>query len=207
MYLGKNSYTVLNSCFDVLLTVHLSIFISVINQLDSKNVCFTIRLFHASTCFEHMCSKHVEAWNKTYCKTKMLCIKLVNYWKKIKKLVFITERECVYCEVGNQSLCIIQFNISFKTLIRRLVVQERLPVKRLYYLSVKLNFMYEIIDILWIQVQLCWLQTHQWTDTAIKTIDKHNDHIGMVHAFRALQIIRVLIKRSVSDTEIVQLCL
>ena len=28
--------------FDVLLTVHLSIFISVINQLDAKNFCFTI---------------------------------------------------------------------------------------------------------------------------------------------------------------------
>ena len=42
--------------FDVLLTVHLSIFISVINQLDAKNICFTISLFHASTCFEHMCS-------------------------------------------------------------------------------------------------------------------------------------------------------
>ena len=35
---------------DVLLTVHLSIFISVINQLDAQ----------------------------TYCKTKILCIKLVN---------------------------------------------------------------------------------------------------------------------------------
>jgi len=31
---------------------------------------------------EHMCSKHVEAWNKTYCETKILCIKLVNYWDK-----------------------------------------------------------------------------------------------------------------------------
>ena len=66
--------------FDVLLTVHLSIFISVINRLDAQNFCFTISLFHASTCFkhmcsssggqncitqppddEHMCSKHVEA--------------------------------------------------------------------------------------------------------------------------------------------------
>jgi len=36
--------------FDVLL----SIFISVINQLYAQNVCFTISLFHASTCFEHM---------------------------------------------------------------------------------------------------------------------------------------------------------
>ena len=39
---------------DVLLTVHLSIFISVINQLDAQNFCFTISLFRASTCFEHM---------------------------------------------------------------------------------------------------------------------------------------------------------
>ena len=42
--------------FDILLTVHLSIFISVINQLDAQNFCFTISLLHASTCFEHMCS-------------------------------------------------------------------------------------------------------------------------------------------------------
>ena len=35
-------------------------FISVINQLDAQNFCFTISLFHGSTCFEHMCSKHVE---------------------------------------------------------------------------------------------------------------------------------------------------
>jgi len=42
--------------FDVWLTVHLSIFISVINQPDAQNVCFTVSLFHASTCFEHMCS-------------------------------------------------------------------------------------------------------------------------------------------------------
>jgi len=32
------------------------VFISVINQLDVKNFCFTISLFYASTCFEHMCS-------------------------------------------------------------------------------------------------------------------------------------------------------
>jgi len=56
--------------FDVLMTVLLSIFISVINQLDAQNVGFTISLFHASTCFEHMCSKHVEAWNKLIVKQK-----------------------------------------------------------------------------------------------------------------------------------------
>jgi len=45
-----NSY---RTNFAVLLTVHLSIFNSVINQLDAQNFCFTISLFHASTCFEH----------------------------------------------------------------------------------------------------------------------------------------------------------
>jgi len=39
--------------FDVLLTVYLTIFILVINQLHAQNFCFTISLFHASTCFEH----------------------------------------------------------------------------------------------------------------------------------------------------------
>jgi len=66
------------SNFGVLLTVHLSIFISVINQLDAQNFCFTISLFHASICFEqfwppddeHMCSKHVETWNKLIVKQK-----------------------------------------------------------------------------------------------------------------------------------------
>jgi len=56
--------------FDVLLTVHISIFISVINQLDVQNFCFTVSLFHASTCFDHMCSKHVEAWNRLIVKQK-----------------------------------------------------------------------------------------------------------------------------------------
>jgi len=31
------------------------LFIPVINQLDAQNFCFTISLFHASTCFEHTC--------------------------------------------------------------------------------------------------------------------------------------------------------
>jgi len=39
--------------FDILLTVHLSIFVLVINQLVAQKFCFTISLFHASTCFKH----------------------------------------------------------------------------------------------------------------------------------------------------------
>ena len=50
--------------FIIVLGQHVSIFISVTNQLDAQHFCFTISLFHASTCFEHMFSKHVEAWNK-----------------------------------------------------------------------------------------------------------------------------------------------
>jgi len=48
----RNSH--INSKLDV-------IFVLVINQLYAQNFCFTISLFRASTCFEHMCSKHVEA--------------------------------------------------------------------------------------------------------------------------------------------------
>jgi len=33
--------------------MHLSIFILVINRFDAQNFCFTVSLFHASTCFEH----------------------------------------------------------------------------------------------------------------------------------------------------------
>jgi len=43
----------LMKCFDVLLTENLSLFILVINQIDAQKFCFTISLFHASTCFRH----------------------------------------------------------------------------------------------------------------------------------------------------------
>ena len=42
-------------CFNVILPFCWPC-ISVINQIDAQNFCFTISLFHASTCFEHMCS-------------------------------------------------------------------------------------------------------------------------------------------------------
>ena len=40
------------SYFDVLLTVHLNIFILILTNMMHK-ICFTVSLFHASTCFEH----------------------------------------------------------------------------------------------------------------------------------------------------------
>ena len=46
----KQNETIIRN-FDVLLAVHLSIFILVIIQLDAQNL--TVSLFHASTCFEH----------------------------------------------------------------------------------------------------------------------------------------------------------
>jgi len=48
----------------------ISVYFSVINQLDARHFCFTISFVHASTCFEHMCLKHVEAWNKLIVKQK-----------------------------------------------------------------------------------------------------------------------------------------
>jgi len=109
------------------------LFISVINQLDAQNFCFTISLFHASTCFEHhvliirrsklhhtassiitpiggrlvnrlrepddehMCSKHVKAWNKLIVKQKFC----VSSW-------LITEINILGCTVRETSK-----NVSF----------------------------------------------------------------------------------------------
>jgi len=51
-YLYLRILPTLKKNFDVLLTVHLSIFILVINQHYAQNF-FTVSLFYASTCFEH----------------------------------------------------------------------------------------------------------------------------------------------------------
>jgi len=59
--------------FDVLLTVQFSIFISVINQLGAQNFCFTVSLFHASTCFEHM-----YCWLITEINNKYIFVKVSN---------------------------------------------------------------------------------------------------------------------------------
>jgi len=75
--------------FDILLTVHLSIFISVFNQLGAQNLFYTYRRDDTRGCLmqfwppddEHMCSKHVEAWNKFIVK-QIFYIKLVKYWDK-----------------------------------------------------------------------------------------------------------------------------
>ena len=67
-------------------------FISVINQLDVQNCCFTISSFHVSTCFEHMRSKHLEAWNKLIVK-QQFC---TSSW-------LITEINILKCTVSKTS--------------------------------------------------------------------------------------------------------
>ena len=90
---------------DVLLAVHFSIIISVINQLDAQSFCFTTSLFHASTCFKRMCSSSrgqncitqpllSSHWNKCDdtrgCVKQFLrpydehmCLKYVEAWNKL----------------------------------------------------------------------------------------------------------------------------
>jgi len=70
----------MNVFFDVLLTVHLSVFISVINQLDAQNFCFNA-IWPPDD--GHMCSKHVQAWNKlivkqTFCASSWLITEIKN---------------------------------------------------------------------------------------------------------------------------------
>jgi hypothetical protein len=45
----------INQHLCTLLRVRNEILVSVINQIDVQKFCFTLGLFHASTCFEHMC--------------------------------------------------------------------------------------------------------------------------------------------------------
>jgi len=63
--------------FDVLLTVHLIIFISVINQLDAQNFCFTISLFHVCTCFEHQVLI-IRRWKLYYTASGIITLKQVS---------------------------------------------------------------------------------------------------------------------------------
>jgi len=108
----------------------LCFFTSVINQHNAQNFCFTISLFHASTCFEHvcsssgsqncitlqfwppddehMCSKHVEAWNKFIVKQKICA----SSW-------LITEINILRCTVNKTSKFIImrQVKLTIATLL------------------------------------------------------------------------------------------
>ena len=71
---------------------HIYEFISAINQLDAQNVCFMISFFLASRCFEHMCSKHLEARNKLIVKQKFCALS----W-------LITEISILRCTVSKTS--------------------------------------------------------------------------------------------------------
>jgi len=93
--------------FDVLLIVYLSIFISVINQLDAQNFCFTIRLFHASICFEHMCSSsggQIALQSLWYHHTE------TSEWSKITKIHFYKFEQIVVkfmCEFFGCDYCVL----------------------------------------------------------------------------------------------------
>ena len=94
LYRPITYYKHVMSFFDVLLTVLLSIFISLFNQLDAQNLFhskfYFVPLHVSSTCAHHQEVKialhslwwwahvleHVEAWTKTYCETNV-CINLV----------------------------------------------------------------------------------------------------------------------------------
>ena len=85
----------LEQYFDVLLKVHLSIFIAVINQLDAQNCCFTVSLFHASTCFEHCCAHHQEVriilYSIWYHHTE------TNEWSKMTKKLYFSNFRLLNC--------------------------------------------------------------------------------------------------------------
>jgi len=139
-----------------LLTVHLSIFISVFNQLDAQNLFhnkfYFMPLHVSSTCAhhqevkiviyslwyhhtyrcddtrgcvmqywppddEHMCSKHVEAWNKTYCETNFVhpVTEIKKCWSTFKYLIIlIVSIYCILC-IGRIVKCLIAVHIFIVT--------------------------------------------------------------------------------------------
>jgi len=99
----------------------------VINQLDAQNFCFTISLFHVSTCFEHICSSsrgqncitkplvssHLQVWwYQRLCNYPTWCTKFLFYNKFISCLymfrahVLIIKRSC---RCDDTRGCVIQF--------------------------------------------------------------------------------------------------
>jgi len=44
-----------------------------------KIFCFTISLFHASTCFEHMCSKHVDKYTEMHGQQNVKITYIISY--------------------------------------------------------------------------------------------------------------------------------
>ena len=94
-------WVVLKNNIKIYIKTALTFFISVINQLDAQNFCFTLILFHASTCFKHMCSKHVEAWNKLIIKQKFCA----SGW-------LITEINILRCTVHKTSKALTCFGVT-----------------------------------------------------------------------------------------------
>ena len=86
--------------FDVLLTVHLSIFISVINQLYAQNFCFTISFISCLYMFRAPCAHHQEvkiALHSLWYHHTYRCNKLVNYWDKCLKMYPNESCEVFFC--------------------------------------------------------------------------------------------------------------
>jgi hypothetical protein len=73
-----------NRCFDVLLTVHFSTFISVFNQLDAQNLFYNKFYFmplHVSSIKQILCIKLVKYWDKL---TNVFCLNYGRGEVKIK---------------------------------------------------------------------------------------------------------------------------
>ena len=62
---------------------HCSVYLSQYLTNLMHKICFTISLVKIAPDDEHMCSKHVEAWNKTYCEKKFCASSCLNTELKI----------------------------------------------------------------------------------------------------------------------------
>jgi len=121
------------------------IFFSVINQLDAQNFCFTISLFYASTCFEHiytyrcddtrcciiqfwppddeqMCSKHTEAWNKLIVKQKFCASSwLITEINILRCTVNKTSKNAAHCWIALKCCVWIVYHVCIPAVVNTTV--------------------------------------------------------------------------------------
>jgi len=172
------------------LTVY-CIFISVINRLDAQHFCFTINLFHACTCFEHTCSKHVQAWNKLIVKQKFCASRLITEINILRCTVSktINIQRCTVSKTINIQRCTVSKTIN----IQRCMVSKTLKAFVCFFLF-SLRQPDDGREYWWLSLLKSIGGYHYWIVLVVITVEEYwwlslLKSIGGYHYWRVLVVI------------------
>jgi len=106
-----------------------------INQLDALN--FIIILFQASIGFEHMCSKHIEAWNKLIIKfSASSWLILINKYTEYDHSIG------AYSKLSTRSRCRLDYIICVIRLTKRSSWKFRICTYTMFILRIVFLYIY-----------------------------------------------------------------